>query len=139
MIKLCILFYVVLSKKRKRILSVFNIEWSIKRKIVPGGVKNYSQNSWSVLGYIFGQNFFRMHFFTRRLPKKSHCDLFSSLNIILKFSLSKQHFFEVTSQKRSMIVAKVRISSSEGECFFTWTYFSFDWVLWFKQHSYNPR
>ena len=68
-------------------------------------ITHYSQNSWSVLGYIFGQNFFRTHFLTRRLPQKSHCDLFSSLNIILKLSLFKQHFFEVTSQKRSMIVA----------------------------------
>ena len=67
---------------------------------------NYSQNSWSVLGYIFGQNFFRTHFFTRRLPKKSHCDLFSSLNIILKLSLSKQHFLKWQAKSDRWLLLK---------------------------------
>ena len=68
--------------------------------------KQFLKNSSLERGIILLQNFFCTHFFCFFLPQNIHCDLFLSSNFTSKLALPKQHFFDVASQYRSIIVAK---------------------------------
>ena len=52
------------------------------------------------------QKCFRPHFSFFFWPQNIHCVLFSSSNFTSKLFLPKQHFFEVASQYRSIMVAE---------------------------------